>query len=43
MAVPVKKIPNVFVLTEVYIQLAAGPADRAGLQMGRNLATRTMV
>jgi hypothetical protein len=24
-------------------QLAAGPADRAGLQMGRNLTTRAMV
>jgi hypothetical protein len=43
MAVPVQKIPNVFVLTEVYIQVTTGPADRAGLQMGRNLATRAMV
>jgi hypothetical protein len=42
-AVPVQKIPNVFVLTEVYVQLAAGPVDHAGLQMGRNLATRAMV
>ena len=32
--VPIQKIPNVFVLTELYISLAAGPVDRAGLQMG---------
>jgi hypothetical protein len=43
MAVPVQKIPNVFALTEVYIQLAAGPVDKAGLEMGRNLASRQMV
>jgi hypothetical protein len=43
LSVPVKKIPNVFVLTELYAGLAGGPVDRAGLQMGQNLAGRTMI
>jgi Family of unknown function (DUF6585) len=42
-SVPVGKIPNLFVLTELYAQLAAGPVDRASLQMGQNLAGRMIV
>ena len=29
--------------TELYAQLAAGPVDRAGLQMGQNVAGRMIV
>ncbi|HEX3129943.1 MAG TPA: DUF6585 family protein [Thermoanaerobaculia bacterium] len=39
-SVPVRKIPNLFVLTELYAQLAPGPVDRTALQMGQNLAGR---
>lgn len=39
-SVPVRKVPNLFVLTELYAQLAAGPVDRTALQMGQNLAGR---
>jgi hypothetical protein len=40
LSVPVRKIPNIAVLTELYAQLAAGPVDRSKLQMGANLAGR---
>ncbi|MES1242666.1 MAG: DUF6585 family protein [Acidobacteriota bacterium] len=43
LSVPVKKIPNVSVLTELYAHFASGPVDRKGLQMGQNLAGRTMI
>jgi hypothetical protein len=43
LSVPVRKVPNLFVLTELYSQLAAGPVDRAGLQLGQNAAGRMMV
>lgn len=39
-SLPVGKIPNLAVLTELYAQLAAGPVDRSKLQMGSNLAGR---
>jgi hypothetical protein len=42
-SVPVRKIPNLFVLTELYAQLATGPVDRAGLQIGQNIAGRMIV
>lgn len=43
LSVPVKKIPNLSVLTELCAQLAAGSVDRTRLQMGQNLAGRTMI
>lgn len=43
LAMPIQKIPNLFVLTEVYTAFTAGPVDRSALQMGRNLASRTYV
>ncbi len=42
-SLPVSKIPNLPVLTELYAQLAAGPVDRSKLQMGSNLAGRMIV
>ncbi|HEV7667398.1 MAG TPA: DUF6585 family protein [Thermoanaerobaculia bacterium] len=41
-AVPILRIPNVFVLTELYIKLAA-PADPEGLRLGRNVTSRAFV
>ncbi len=42
-AVPVQNIPNLFVLTEAYAQVADGAVDRSALQAGRNLASRSMM
>lgn len=42
-AVPLAKIPNVFVLTEAYLRLAAPSVDPEALRFGRHVAGRMMM
>ena len=42
-ATPIQKIPNVFVLTELYGRLFAGERDAPAAVAGRNLAQRMFV